>query len=61
MWKRAMHLLDDHLDWLLDDSWIIVQIHPIEFELLPLKNLVEFDQRQYGSTLLVFYHIAGDR
>ena len=61
MWKRAMHLLDDHLDWLLDDSWIIVQIHPIEFEPLPLKNLVEFDQRQYGSTLLVFYHIAGDK
>jgi hypothetical protein len=42
---------------------VIVQIHPIEYqpigENLPLKNLAEFDQRHYGSTLLVFYQLAG--
>ncbi len=61
MWKRAVQLLDDRVDWMFDDAWGIVQIHPIEFEPLPLKNLVEFDQRQYGSTLLVFYQLAADR
>jgi hypothetical protein len=46
-------------DWLSDDAWVIVQIHPIEYEAigleLQIQNLVEFDQRRYGSTLLVFY------
>lgn len=58
MWKRAIQLLDEHPDWLVDDAWVIVQIHPIEFEPVSLKNLVEFDRRRYGSTLLIFYEIA---
>jgi 16S rRNA (guanine(966)-N(2))-methyltransferase RsmD len=57
MWKKALQMLDDRIDWLVDDAWIIVQIHPIEFEQISLKNLVEFDKRRYGSTLLVFYRI----
>jgi len=40
---------------LIDDGWIIVQIHPVEYEQLDLLNFVEFDQRKYGSTLLVFF------
>ena len=60
MWKRALEVLDQRLDWLIEDAWIIVQIHPIEFEPVSLENLVEFDQRRYGSTLLVFYHLSGD-
>jgi hypothetical protein len=28
---------------------------PREFEEVELKNLVEFDRRQYGAVLLVFY------
>jgi 16S rRNA (guanine966-N2)-methyltransferase len=63
MWSRALQLLDTHLGWLSVDAWVIVQIHPIEYqpigENLPLKNLAEFDQRHYGSTLLVFYLLAG--
>ena len=57
MWKQALQTLDSNPDWLVDDAWVIVQIHPIEFEPVSLKNLVEFDQRRYGSTLLVFYEI----
>ena len=55
LWKRALLDLDSHLDWLSKDAWIIVQIYPGELESIVLKNLVEFDQRKYGSTLLVFY------
>lgn len=57
LWKKALLQLDSRPDWLATDSWVIVQIHPVEFTLLELKNLVEFDQRRYGSTLLVFYAI----
>ena len=59
MWQRALLALDAQPGWLVDDGWAIVQIHPVEFEPTPLKNLIEFDQRRYGSTLLVFYDLAG--
>lgn len=59
MWSRALQILDTHIGWLSEDAWVIVQIHPIEYEPIseemPVHNLVEFDQRHYGSTLLVFY------
>jgi len=55
MWSKALALLDDNLDWLSDETEVIVQIHPREYVDLQLNNLVEFDQRKYGSTLLVFY------
>ena len=55
MWARAMLALDAHPTWMSDDAWVIVQIHPVEYEALALKSLVEFDQRRYGSTLLAFY------
>jgi len=57
MWKQALQLLDERPEWLVNDAWVIVQIHPIEFESVSLKNLVEFDQRRYGSTILVFYEL----
>lgn len=50
-----LETLDEHSGWLADDGWIIVQIDPLEFEPVLLLNLVEFDKRKYGSTLLVFY------
>ncbi len=59
MWSRALQTLDMHFGWLSEDAWVIVQIHPIEYlpigEDMPVLNLVEFDQRHYGSTLLVIY------
>jgi len=55
MWEKALRLLDANPEWLAEDGWAIVQIHPREYIDIPLKNLVEFDQRKYGSTLLVFY------
>ena len=58
MWKRALFSLDAHSGWLGEDAWVISQIHPVEYEVQVFSNLVEFDQRKYGSTLLVFYEVA---
>ncbi len=62
MWKKALQSLDKNSGWLSEDAWVIVQIHPVEYKLPgegeKYKNLAEFDQRHYGSTLLVFYHMV---
>ena len=55
MWSQALLELDSNPAWLEADSWVIAQIHPKEYKRLDLNTLVEFDQRKYGSTLLVFY------
>ena len=55
IWERVMHKLEKNHPWLSEDGWVIVQIHPIEYLSLALDCLVEFDRRQYGSTMLVFY------
>ncbi len=54
-WIRALLSLDVHPAWLSEDAWVIVQIHPREYEQLGLQNLSEFDQRRYGNTVLVFF------
>jgi 16S rRNA G966 N2-methylase RsmD len=55
MWDRALHLVDKNSDWMNETTWVIVQIDPVEYSPQTLNNLVEFEQRKYGSTLLVFY------
>jgi len=55
LWVEALKLIDEKSKWLAEDAWIIVQIDPTELEENFPKNLVEFDQRKYGSTLLIFY------
>ena len=55
MWSKAMGLIDENLGWLSDDGWVIAQIDPKEYKALALENLEEFEQRKYGSTLLVFF------
>jgi 16S rRNA (guanine966-N2)-methyltransferase len=57
LWRRALAELDSNPGWLADDSWVIVQIDPVEYGEIPLVNLEEFDQRRYGSTILVFYQV----
>ena len=55
IWSQALIELDSNVQWLEEDGWAIVQIHPKEYKRLELQNIIEFDQRKYGSTLLVFY------
>ena len=55
LWLKTIRLLDENDGWLHENGWIIVQIHPVEYEEIILNNYYERDQRKYGSTLLVFY------
>lgn len=57
MWIKALELLDDNMGWLTDDGWAIVQISPREYRTSQpeLNNLEEFERRQYGNTIFIFY------
>lgn len=55
MWSAALRMVDDKPDWLSEDGWVIVQIHPVELKDIELVNLEEFDRRKYGSTVVMFY------
>lgn len=55
LWLKALQVLDEHLAWLADDGWVIVQIDPVEWQDVSLLHLTLFDQRRYGSTLLLFF------
>ena len=55
MWAKALELLDDNIGWLTEDGWVIAQIDPKEYQPFKYETIEEFDQRRYGSTLLVFY------
>ncbi len=55
LWARTMRELDERPAWLRDDGWVIVQIHPQEYEELFLTHWELFDQRKYGSVMLCFY------
>ncbi|MDP4027940.1 MAG: 16S rRNA (guanine(966)-N(2))-methyltransferase RsmD [Gallionella sp.] len=55
MWSTALKLIDGNMGWLTEDATVIVQIDPMEYDNIELKNLIEGDQRKYGSTLLIFY------
>ncbi len=55
MWMKALMVLDEHRGWLNEGAWVIVQIHPKEYSKMDLENLEIFDERKYGSTLLLFY------
>lgn len=60
LWHRAVHAIDRSISCLNPDAWVIAQMHPEEYDNLELNRLVEFDQRRYGSTLLVFYEYPGN-
>ena len=55
LWEKALTELDSNSGWLAPGSWVIVQIDPKEYIYLNCTNFAEFDQRKYGSTMLVFY------
>jgi 16S rRNA (guanine(966)-N(2))-methyltransferase RsmD len=55
IWIRTLNAIDQNPNILSTDGWIIVQIHPIEFEEIDFKNFEIIQQRKYGSTLFVIY------
>ncbi len=58
LWIRTLELLDKAPGWWHPESSIIVQIDPTERQEVKLDRLKLDDERQYGSTLLLFYVIA---
>lgn len=59
LWSAVLDLIDKApARYLTTDGMVIVQIDPKEFEDLELRNLVVFDQRRYGRTMLCFYEVA---
>lgn len=59
MWFKALELVDENPGWMAEDGWVIVQINPKEYKPFEFENLQEFEQRKYGSTLLIFYERKG--
>jgi 16S rRNA (guanine(966)-N(2))-methyltransferase RsmD len=58
IWERVVAILDERpSDYLTADGLLVVQIDPKEYRDLDLTQLVETDQRRYGSTLLCFYEL----
>lgn len=56
IWVEALCELDHNIGWLKDDGLAIVQIHPKELgNGYGYTNLREFDRREYGDNLLIFY------
>ena len=55
LWLATLREVDARPAWMSRDAWVVVQIHPVEFEDIQLENLVEIDRRKYGSTMLLFY------
>jgi len=55
LWKEALQLLDANPALLDADGIIVVQMHPREKEDVSLANLVAYDERRYGNTLLWFF------
>jgi 16S rRNA (guanine(966)-N(2))-methyltransferase RsmD len=58
LWLKALQTLAERPAWLVPDGWVIVQIDPVEYESTTFAPFREFEQRRYGSTLLVFYEIT---
>jgi 16S rRNA (guanine(966)-N(2))-methyltransferase RsmD len=61
IWKTVLAMLDKNTAHIAPDGLVIVQIDPMEYEEdLPLQNLVLYDERRYGNTLLLFYEFSPD-
>jgi len=59
IWVKVLQLLDDNPNWHNHDTIIIVQIDPREYDTtIQFKNLIEYDQRKYGQTMLLFYEFV---
>jgi 16S rRNA (guanine(966)-N(2))-methyltransferase RsmD len=63
LWTDTLTVLDDYPGWISryapgDSGIVIAQIHPREYQELSLHNLVEYDQRKYGSTVLCFFELT---
>ena len=55
LWSKSLNVLDEHPNFLKKDGWAILQCDPSEYRENKYQNLVQSDQRKYGSVLLTFF------
>lgn len=60
MWHKALCKLDVRPELMAQYATVVVQIHPRESQPVELAYLEEYDRREYGSVLLIFYAAAED-
>jgi 16S rRNA (guanine966-N2)-methyltransferase len=60
LWRDTLLLLDEHPGHVQLDGIVVVQIDPHEKEDVALKNLISYDERRYGNTLLWFFERPGN-
>jgi 16S rRNA (guanine966-N2)-methyltransferase len=59
LWQKALRAVDARPELLTGHGQVVVQIFPKEDQPdLPLVNLRRYDERQYGSTRLIFYDLS---
>ncbi|RIK39010.1 MAG: 16S rRNA (guanine(966)-N(2))-methyltransferase RsmD [Chloroflexi bacterium] len=58
LWRKALRQIDRRPTLLADYGSVVVQIHPKEDAPVELQYLQEYDRRQYGSVMLIFYASA---
>jgi len=60
LWHKALQQIDRQGALLTEFSAVIVQIHPREATAVALEHLQEYDRRQYGSVMFIFYARSED-
>jgi len=55
LWIKTLQVLDRNPGWMVYDTWVFVQIDPVELESFDLQNLKLFDHREYGNTALLLF------
>lgn len=60
LWRQALTKIDSRQELLAQYGLVVVQIHPREETPVELGHLEEYDRRQYGSVLLIFYASTED-
>ncbi|MAS34649.1 MAG: 16S rRNA (guanine(966)-N(2))-methyltransferase RsmD [Anaerolineaceae bacterium] len=58
LWKKTLETLDANPGWIGPDTVVIVQIDPSEQQPIELSQLVPYDERRYGKTLLWFFEAS---
>ena len=60
LWLQTLRAVDVRPDWLAPNGQVVVQIFPKEYVEPELQVLDLFDERQYGSVMLLFYGRASE-
>lgn len=55
IWIEALKLFAERPGLLSNNAILAIKIHPAEYEKFTSTSVLEFDQRKYGESMLLFY------